>query len=457
MSTTAETSEQTAERTRRRALVRAVVASTVGSSLAWFSYFLYGRASALVLPHQFFPSSDPYAAALVSFATYFVGFAVLPLGAAMFGHLGDRIGRRATLIATLLLLGLVTALMAAVPGYASIGIWGGVLMTVLRIVQGLCLGGEWAGAVLLSMEWGSGRRRGLVTSWQALGLPIGLGLGIGALPLLDTLFGGSFLAWGWRFLFLGGVLLIAVGIYVRLAVPETPVFRKLFEERRIEPAPVAAALRRSPLRILLSALIRVSEQAPFFVFTTFALAYGTGTLHLGGNLMLVAVLAAAAVALVTIPLAGYASDRLGRRRVYLAGAVLVGAVAFPYFGLLSTAVPALVLLGVVLSLIPVAIQQGPQAALIAENFTGRLRYSGASLGYQLASVVAGGPALVLAPYLLGVYRSSRPIAAGLVACALIGLGATLLIPDRSKVDHTIEYDVPAPATDPASSPTAARA
>jgi metabolite-proton symporter len=436
-----DTTERAAEPASRRQLLRAVVASTVGTSIEWYDFFLYGSAAALVFPKLFFPKSDPLTGVLISFATYFVGFAARPVGAAIFGHLGDRIGRKATLIATLLIMGLATAAIGVVPGYAVIGIWGGILLTLLRILQGLGVGGEWGGSVLLSMEWGSKRRKGLVASWPQVGVPIGLILGNGALLVFRAIAGNeAFLTWGWRVPFLLSLVLVAIGLYIRLGVMETPIFARLLRERRVEPAPVAAVLKRYPGEVALSALLRVSEQAPFYLFTVFVLAYGTTKLKLSSGFMLTCVLLAATLSLVTIPLAGYLSDRIGRKRLYLLGVIAVGLYAFPYFGLLNTAVPALVLLGVVVSLIPHDMQYGPQAALIAETFTGRLRYSGASLGYQLASIIAGGPAPLIAAYLLGTLGSWVPIAIYIVICALISLGATLLIPDRSTADHTVEYD-----------------
>jgi metabolite-proton symporter len=426
--------------TSRRHLVRAALAATVGTSIEWYDFFLYGSAAALVFPKLFFPNTDQTSGILISFATYAVGFAARPVGAALFGHLGDRIGRRATLIATLLLMGLATAAIGIVPGYASIGIFGGLLLTLLRIVQGIAVGGEWGGSVLISMEWGSRRRRGLVASWPQLGVPIGLILGNSALLLFSRLTGPEFLVWGWRVPFLLSLVLVLVGLYVRLSVRETPVFAKLVEQRRVEVQPVAEVIARQPKEIVLTALLRISEQAPFYVFTVFALAYGTSTLHQSSDFMLVAVLAAAALSLVTVPLAGHLSDRVGRKRVYLFGILAVGVFAFPYFGLLNTAAPGLILVAVVVSLVPHDLQYGPQAALIAESFTGRLRYSGASIGYQLASVVAGGPAPLIATLLLSTFHTWIPIAGYLVVCALVSLVALLLMPDRSSADHTVEYD-----------------
>jgi metabolite-proton symporter len=424
----------------RRQLPRAVVASVVGTSIEWYDFFLYGSAAALVFPKVFFPTSDPLTGTLTSFATYAVGFAARPVGAAIFGHFGDRIGRKATLIATLLLMGLATAAVGLVPGYATIGIWGGVLLTLLRILQGIGVGGEWGGSVLIAMEWGSVRRRGLVASWPQVGVPIGLILGNGALVVISNLSGSGFLSWGWRIPFLLSLVLLLIGLYIRLGITETPLFRRLLAQRRIESQPVLEVLRRSWREVVLSMFVRMSEQAPFYVFTVFVLAYGVKTLKFSNNFMLTSVFVAACLSLVTIPLAAHLSDRYGRRRVYGIGVVLVAVLAFPYFGLLNTKMAGLVVLAVILSLIPHDLQYGPQASLIAENFTGRLRYSGASIGYQLASVIAGGPAPLIATALLAAYHSSVPISIYLVGCAVVSMIALVLIPIRDSADHNVEYD-----------------
>jgi len=424
----------------RRQLLRAVVASTIGTSVEWYDFFLYGSAAALVFPKVFFPTSDPLAGTLTAFATYAVGFAARPVGAAIFGHYGDRIGRKATLIATLLTMGLATAAVGLVPGYASIGIWGGILLTLLRVLQGIGVGGEWGGSVLISMEWGSVRRRGLVASWPQVGVPIGLILGNGALLVFSTLSGSGFLTWGWRVPFILSLVLLLIGLYIRLGITETPMFRSLVQQRRIEAQPVVEVVKRSWREIVLSMFVRMSEQAPFYVFTVFVLSYGVKTLKFTNNFMLTSVFVAAILSLVTIPLAAHLSDRFGRRLVYGVGVVLVGVFAFPYFALLGSKVAGLVVLAVILSLIPHDLQYGPQASLIAENFTGRMRYSGASIGYQLASVIAGGPAPLIATALLAAYHSTVPIAIYLVGCAVVSLVALALIPNRAHADHNVEYD-----------------
>lgn len=407
---------------------RAVVASTVGTTIEWYDFFLYGTTAALIFPKVFFPHSAESSAILESFATLFVGFAARPVGAAIFGHFGDRIGRKATLISTLLLMGIATVAIGVVPGYASIGIAAPILLTLLRVLQGIGVGGEWGGSVLLAMEWGSKNRRGLYASWPQLGVPIGLILSTGAVQVVSALTGKGFETWGWRIPFLLSFVLILVGLYVRLRVLESPDFAELKQRRQVEKVPVWAAIRNHPLEVVTSAFIRLSEQAPFYLFVTFVLTYGTRQLHIARGSILNYTLIAAAIGLISVPLFGYLSDLIGRKWVYGAGIVLTAAYAFPYFGLLNTAVPALVLLGIVVSLIVHDMQYGPQAALIAESFGTNVRYSGAGIGYQLASVIAGGPAPLIAAALLTSTKSSVSISWYIVICCVLAFGALLLMP-----------------------------
>jgi len=408
------------EVTRRSQVRRALIAGTVGTSIEWYDFFLYGTAAALVFPALFFPGASPYAGALASFATYAVGFAARPVGAAIFGHWGDRIGRKATLITTLLLMGVASALIGVLPTYGSIGFWAPTLLVLLRVLQGIGVGGEWGGSVTLTMEWGDPRRRGFIASWPQVGVPIGLLLSTGAVSLCSHLMGASFETWGWRIPFLASVLLIGVGMWVRLGVLESPLFAREVESKQVERRPIVEVVKRNPREIILSALLRMSEQMPFYIFTVFVLAYGTEDLGFSKGFITNAVMAAAALSLFMVPLFGHLSDRFGRKRVYMAGAIATGLWAIPYFLLLDSQVGVLVFLAVFVSLIPHDAQYGPQAALIAESFTTRLRYSGAGLGYQLASVVAGGPAPLVATYLLHTFNSTLPIALYILFGAIVG-------------------------------------
>src|SRR5690348_3129827 len=420
---------------RRRQLRRAVLASTIGTAIEWYDFFLYSTVTGLVFAQLYFPRADPFVGTLEAFGVYAVGFVARPIGAAIFGHYGDRLGRKAALIATLLLMGIATFLVALVPGYDRIGIWGAVILTALRFIQGIGVGGEWGGSVLLSMEWArSNKHRGFIASWPQFGVPAGLFLANLAVLAFSTLSGHEFLTWGWRIPFLLSIVLVALGLYIRLGILETPVFARLVAENRVVRAPVREVLRSQPREIVLTALCRMAEQAPFYLFTAFVFAYGTGVLDLHRDFLLLAVLAASVVSFFSIPIFGHLSDRFGRKRVYMLGAALTGIYGFAYFGLLDTRSGALVVLAIVLSLVPHDMMYGPQAALIAESFAGRVRYSGASLGYQLSSLIAGGPAPLIASALMGRYHSSRPIALFIFACAIISLIATSMLKDHTNKD-----------------------
>ena len=429
----------TAERSAQ--LRKAVVAATIGTTIEWYDFFLYGTAAGLVLGKLFFPNQDPVSATFLAFGTYFIGFAARPLGAAIFGHYGDRIGRKATLIATLLCMGIATFLIAFVPTYKTIGIWGAVILTALRALQGIGVGGEWGGSVLLAMEWSrTNGQRGLVASWPQLGVPLGLFLANVAVLAFSNWSGDQFAVWGWRIPFAISIILVGIGLWIRLDILETPIFQRLLDDHKIENAPIAAVIKKQPRQIMLSALLRMSEQAPFYIFTAFVFAYAVGTLHMSRNLILTAVMVAACLEFVTIPLAGHISDRIGRRKMFLIGAGVTGLFAFPYFAMVDSAIPSAVFIAIALSLIPQGMQYGPEAALIAESFTPRLRYSGSSLGYQFASILAGGPAPIIATALFAAYHSGYAIALFIAACAVVSLVSASFMPDHTGQDISAEYD-----------------
>jgi metabolite-proton symporter len=422
-------------------LRRAVIASTIGTAIEWYDFFLYSTVTGLVFAKLYFPHSDPWVGTLEAFGIYAVGFAARPVGAAIFGHYGDRIGRKSTLIATLLLMGLATFAVALVPTYESIGIWGAVLLTLLRFIQGVGVGGEWGGSVLMSMEWArSNHSRGLVASWPQFGVPCGLFLANLAVLAFSATSGDQFLSWGWRVPFLLSIVLVGVGLWIRLGILETPVFAKLVATRRIEKTPMLEVIRRHPREILLSAFARMGEQAPFYIFTAFVFSYGTGTLKISRDFLLTAVLAASILSFVSIPFFGHLSDRIGRRTMYMIGAAVTGVFGFIYFGMLDTGSASIIFFAIVLSLIPHDMMYGPQAALIAECFTPRLRYSGASLGYHLSSVLAGGPAPLIATALFAAYHSGYAIALYILVCAVVSFIATSLLPDYTNRDVSREYD-----------------
>jgi MFS family permease len=385
-----------------RSMLPVLSASTIGTAIEWYDFFLYGFLAATVFPKLFFPELNPVAGTIAAFTTNFVGFLARPIGGAFFGWFGDRVGRKSTLIATLLLMGIATGLMGLLPGYAQIGLAAPLLLSILRFLQGAGVGGEWGGSVLLSMEYGDDRRRGFWTSWPQTGVPVGLALSALAVLAFQALFPGSaFLSIGWRIPFLLSFVLILVGLYIRLRILETPAFTRLKQEGKVSHVPVLEVFRHYWREIILSALLRSAEQAPFYLFTTFLLAYGVKTLKLSSGLLYTALVITAIISFVMMPIYSSISDRVGRKRWYMIGCVLMAAFAFPYFILLQTRLAVIVVIGIVLSIsLFHDWLYGPQAALISERFGTRLRYSGASLGYQLASITAGGPAPILATYLV---------------------------------------------------------
>src|SRR5215831_5541908 len=427
------------ESTHRIQLRRAVIASTVGTTIEWYDFLLYSVVTGLVFGKLFFPKSEPLVGVLQAFAVYAVGFLARPMGAAIFGNYGDRIGRKATLIATLLITGFATFAVGLVPTYDSIGIWGAVILTIIRFVQGIGVGGEWGGSVLLSMEWArTNSHRGLVASWPQFGGPAGLLLANVAVLIFSSLSGDQFLVWGWRIPFMLSIVMVGVGLYIRLGILETPAFRRIVAEKRVERAPVIEVIKRQPKQVFLSMFARTAEQAPAYIYLAFVFAYGTQVLHQERDFLLTALITAGVISLFTIPFAGALSDRYGRKRIYLIGTVLTGIFGFVYFAMLDTMVPGWIFLAIVLSFVPHDLMYGPQAALIAEGFTPRLRYSGCSIGYQLASVTAGGPAPLIATALFAAYGTGYAIAAYIALCAVVSIIATLMMPDHTNQDISEE-------------------
>jgi len=423
----------------RKQLRRAVVASAVGTTIEWYDFLLYSVVTGLVFGKLYFPHSDPLVGVLEAFAVYTVGFIARPIGAAIFGHYGDRIGRKAALIATLLITGLATFAVGLVPTYESIGIWGAVILTIIRFIQGVGVGGEWGGSVLLAMEWArTNKHRGFITSWPQFGGPAGLLLANVAVFVFSAISGDQFLVWGWRIPFLLSIVMVGIGLYIRLGILETPAFRRIVAESRVERVPVLEVIKRQPREIILSACARMAEQAPAYIYLAFVFAYGTQVLHQDRNFLLQCLIVAGCISIVSIPIYGHLADRFGRKRIYLIGSVLTGIFGFVYFAMLNTMVPAWIFIGIVLSFVPHDIMYGPQAALIAECFTPRLRYSGSSIGYQLASVIAGGPAPLIATALLAAFGSGYVIAVYILFCAVVSIVATVLMPDYTNQDISEE-------------------
>jgi MFS family permease len=427
------------EAEHRAQLRKAVIASTIGTTIEWYDFLLYSIVTPLVFGKLFFPHSAPLIGVLEAFAVYFVGFVARPIGGFIFGHFGDRIGRKGALIATLLLTGLSTFAVGFVPGYAVIGIWGAVILTIVRLIQGIGVGGEWGGSVLFSMEWArTNQHRGFVTSWPQWGGPAGLFLANMAVLIGSAIAGDRFLAWGWRIPFWLSIIMVGIGLYIRLGILETPAFRRILAEQRVERAPAIEVLKRQPKQVFLSMFARTAEQGPAYIYLAFVFTYGTQILHQPRDFLLTSLLIAGVVSFFTIPIAGALSDRFGRKRVYIIGSVLTGIYGFVYFTLLNSLVPALITIGIILSFVPHDIMYGPQAALIAEGFTPRLRYSGCSIGYQLASITAGGPAPIIATALLAAYGSGYVIAGYIAVCAIVSIIATVLMSDYTGRDISQE-------------------
>jgi metabolite-proton symporter len=420
--------------TRPDSIRLVILASFIGTTVEWYDFFLYGTAAAFVFNKLFFPTLSPLAGTLGAYATFAVGFVARPVGGAVFGHYGDRVGRKTMLVWSLLIMGIGTALIGVLPAYSTIGVWAPAILVVLRFAQGVGIGGEWGGAVLMAVEHSRGGKRGLHGSWPQMGVPAGLLLSTGVYALLSSrLPEAEFLAWGWRVPFVLSVVLVGVGLFVRLRLLETPAFTLLKTERRIAPAPLLTVFREHPREILVGMGMRFGQNVLFYIFTVFVLSYGQTTLGYSRSTMLGGVATAATVGLFTIPFWGALSDRIGRRPVYLAGAVLSLLYSIPFFRLLGLGpgfVPIALVIGVNLGQDSM---YGPQAAYFAELFGARVRYSGASLVYQLSSVFSGGLAPFIATVLLARYGAIAVGAYMAASCALTVV-ATLYAPETNKVE-----------------------
>jgi metabolite-proton symporter len=371
-------------------VARVVLASFIGTTIEWYDFFLYGTAAALDFRQLFFPALDPVAGTMASFATYAVGFFARPVGGIVFGHFGDRMGRKSMLVTTLTLMGTATFLIGFLPTYDQIGVAAPVLLVILRVIQGFGVGGEWGGAVLMVVEHGHAGRRGLYASWVQAGVPAGLLLANVAFSLFSRLPEDAFLSWGWRIPFLFGIGLLGVGLFIRLQIYESPLFAKVRDRKEQAKVPFFEVLRRHPRNVLLAIGARMAENGAFYLFTVFVLTYATANLKLPKTMVLNCVLAASVVQFIAIPLFGMLSDSVGRRPVYLGGALALAAFAFPFFRMVDTASTMGIGLAVAIGLVAQSAMYAPQAAFFSELFGTDVRYTGASIGYQLAAPLAGG-------------------------------------------------------------------
>jgi metabolite-proton symporter len=433
-----------------------VAASLIGTTIEWYDFFLYGSAAALVFGKLFFPSASPLTGTLLAFATYAIGFGARPLGGLVFGHFGDRLGRKRLLVLSLVMMGCATFAMGLLPGYARIGVAAPLLLTVLRLVQGFALGGEWGGSVLIVAEHGDARRRGFWASWPQVGAPGGNLLATAVLAVLAaTQSDATFLAWGWRIPFLLSAVLVLIGLWVRLQLTETPEFvaaaRVAETSGRPERAPILVLLRRQWRQVLVAMGARIGENLSYYVITSFILVYVVDTLKLSKGTALNAVLIGSAVELVAIPLWGMLSDRVGRRPVYLGGAIGMAGWIFGFFALLNTHSPGAIDIAAIVALVLHGAMYGPQAAFFSELFGTRVRYSGTSIGYQLASIVAGGLAPLVATALLAGFGSATPVALYVAAGAVVTVVAVLAAKETrgrslAEVGATGERSAPAAVT-----------
>jgi MFS family permease len=424
----------------RAQLRRAVIASTVGTTIEWYDFLLYGQMAALVFAKLYFPSSAPLTGVLQAFAVFAVGFAARPIGAAIFGHYGDRIGRKAALIATLLLTGLSTVLVGCVPTYEQIGVWGAVLLVALRLIQGIGVGGEWGGSVLLAMEWArTNKNRGLIAAWPQFGGPAGFFLANLAILAFSQMSGDQFLSWGWRVPFWLSLILVGIGLWIRLGILETPIFQKIVADERVARAPVVEVLKHQPKEVILTALARMGQMAPIYVYIAFIFPYGMQVVHLSRDFLLTVLQIGSVFSFFTVLFSGYLSDRLGRKPVYIFGAATTGLFGFAWFAMINSAIPGLIILAVLVSTLFHDLMWGPLAALTAECFTPRLRYSGASIGFQLAAVFAGGPAPMIATALLAATGSGYVIALYIFGCAIVSVAATAALPSSRDQDFARDH------------------
>jgi metabolite-proton symporter len=395
------------------------LASLVGTSIEWYDFFLYNTAAALVFNFLFFPTFDPFAGTMLAFGTYAVGFAARPIGAIVIGHYGDKVGRRSMLVLTLMMMGIATVLVGLLPTYQRIGVWAPVLLIVLRLVQGFGVGGQWGGAVLMTVEHAPAGKRGFYGSWPQIGVPAGLLTSTIVFSLFSKLPPDQFLAWGWRVPFLLSIVLVGIGLLIRLSILETPAFTKMKETRAVVRQPVLEVLRKYPKQVLQAAGMRCAENGAFYIYSAFMLVYATQHSHINRNVALNGIMIASACEFIAVPAYGALTDRIGRRPVYMFGAIMTAVLAFPLFWLFDTRSTPLVTLALLLVfLCSHAPMYAPQGAFFSELFGTSVRYSGASLGAQLSAAVAGGFSPLIATALLPKYGPNA-IALYIILMALI--------------------------------------
>ena len=410
-------------------------ASLIGTTIEWYDFFLYNTAAALVFNKLFFPTFDPIAGTMAAFGTYTVGFAARPIGGIVIGHYGDRVGRKSMLVLTLLIMGTATCLIGLLPTYSTIGPWAAVLLVVLRLAQGFGVGGEWGGAVLMAVEHAPPGQRGFYGSWPQIGVPAGLLTSTIVFSLFTRLPADQFLAWGWRVPFLISVVLVAVGLLIRLRIMETPAFEKMKKNRTVVRQPILEVVRRYPKQVLQAAGARCAENGAFYIYSAFMLVYATQHSHIDRNVALNGIMIASACEFIAVPAYGALSDRIGRRPVYMFGAIMTAVLAYPLFWLFDTGSTPLAWLALLLVfLCSHAPMYAPQGAFFSELFGTSVRYSGASLGAQLSAAVAGGFSPLIATALLPRYGRSA------IALYIVGLAVITIIAVASATE-TVRHDL----------------
>ncbi|GAA3665649.1 MFS transporter [Arthrobacter ginkgonis] len=415
-------------------------ASFIGTAIEWYDFFLYGAAAALIFGPQFFPTEDPLAGTLAAFATFAVGFIARPIGGVLMGHFGDRVGRKSMLLISMLLMGGATVAIGLLPNYAAIGAAAPALLVTFRFLQGLGVGGEWGGAVLMAVEYSPRNKRALYGSFPQMGLPAGIILSNLVFIAVTALFAPDmFQAWGWRVPFLLSGALIIVALYLRLQIEESPSFEEAKRSDVVEKNPLRTVLTKHGLTVMLAGAVSIASPAIGYIYSVYMLSYGTTALEISRPTMLWLIVFGAVAHLVTVYLGAVLADRFGQKPVFTAGAALVIVWAFPFFGLINTANPGLILLAFTVMLLAQSLMAGPQAAMIAELFPSTVRYSGTSIAYQIGSILGGGFAPLIATSLFATYGSTVPISLYLLVLGALSLGAIILL----KVGrYSASYDAP---------------
>ena len=445
MSTSATGHQPAAPQVSETSIVKVVFASLVGTAVEWYDFFLYGSAAALVFGTLFFPESDPVTATLLAFGTYAVGFAARPLGGVVFGHFGDRVGRKKMLVVALMLMGVATFAIGLLPTYASIGVAAPILLLTCRLAQGFAVGGEWGGAVLMAAEHGDESRRGFWSSWPQAGVPLGNLLATGVLFVLAAVQSDAdFEAWGWRIPFLLSAVLVLIGLYVRLQLEESPVYQEAkseISEKKHEDShlPILEVIKTYPKEVLIAMGMRMAENISYYIFTIVVLAYASDFLEVGTDLILKMLLIGAAIQFFMVPALGALSDKVGRRPLYLVGAIGVGVWSFFFFGLIESQSSGQVLLAVVVGLFFHSLMYAPQAAFFSELFGTSVRYTGASVGYQLASIFAGALAPIIAVALLKS-NDGDPTSVALYVCAASAISVVAVLFAKETRGSSLRHD-----------------